>query len=143
MTAMLSWPVRRTRLWQVGRWLVLGAGAAVVELALLRLLVEVLLVHPWAASALAAEALILARFAVADRWVFQHPRPTLPRLLRYQGACTGALVVYLVAFNGLTLLLGAPYVVAFVLGTAVSFAWSLVTNFLWVWRPKPAPVIRR
>jgi hypothetical protein len=35
--------------------------------------------------------------------------------------------------NGLAVLLGLPYVVGFVLGTGAAFAWSLVTNFLWVW----------
>ncbi len=129
----------RARLWQVGRWLVLGVGAALVELALLDVLINALRVPFWAASALAAEALILTRFAVADRWVFHHPRPTRQRLLRYQGASMGALVVYLALFNALTLGLGTGYTVAFVCGTGASFVWSLLTNFLWVWRTSHQP----
>ena len=55
------------------------------------------------------------------------------RLGRYQGASIGALIVYWLVFNALVEVLGVPYVVAFVLGTGAAFAWSLVTNFLWVW----------
>jgi len=129
----------RARLWQVGCWLVLGVGAALVELAFLDVLINVLRVPFWAASALAAEALILTRFAVADRWVFHHRRPTRQRLLRYQGASMGALVVYLALFNALTLVLGTGYTVAFVCGTGASFVWSLLTNFLWVWHRSNQP----
>jgi putative flippase GtrA len=128
-TLSLSYP----RLRQLGRWALLGGAAAAVEYALLRLLVEVLAVPSWLAAPLAAEALIVARFLVADRWVFGHRRPALVRLVRYQGACMGALVVYLVVFNGLVLL-GLDYRLAFVGGTGASFAWSLATNFLWVWK---------
>jgi putative flippase GtrA len=131
-----SWP----RLIQVGRWAALGVGAAVVEWALLRFLVEGLAAPSWLASALAAEALILARFVIADRWVFLHARPSFGRLARYQGACMGALLVYLVTFNALVGGFGVPIAVGFVVGTGASFVWSLVTNFLWVWRGAPAPV---
>jgi putative flippase GtrA len=130
----------RPRLIQIGRWAALGAGAAVVEFELLRLLVEALAVPPWLASAIAAEALILARFVIADRWVFAQTRPTLGRLVRYQGACMGALLVYLAVFNALVGGFGVAVTAAFVVGTAASFAWSLTTNFLWVWRGAPAPV---
>ncbi len=123
---------------RVVSWFVLGVVAAGVELALLRVLVELVEWPLPIATAVAAEALILAKFAIADRWVFGHPRPALDRLVRYHGACLGALVVYWLTINGLAEFLGLPYVLAFVLGTAASFAWSLVTNFLWVWVPKAA-----
>ena len=128
-------------MWQARRlvsWLVLGGAAAVVELLLLKGLYEGL---GWAlplATAVAAEVLILAKFLVADRWVFGHPAPDLPRLLKYHGASAGAFVVYWLAINGLVELLAVPYPIGFVLGTAAAFAWSLVTNFLWVWA-QPAP----
>jgi putative flippase GtrA len=119
-------------------WAGLGFAAALIELGLLRLLVDAWLVPAWLASVLAAEALILARFAIADRWVFRFPRPTFDRLARYQGACLGALGVYLVTFNAVMLGGGADYRLAFVAGTAASVLWSLATNFLWVWRTAPA-----
>jgi putative flippase GtrA len=123
---------------RVVSWVVLGVVAAVIELALLRVLVELVQWPLPMATTVAAEALILAKFAIADRWVFGHPRPALDRLIRYHGACLGAFVVYWLTINGLVELLGLPYTLAFVAGTGASFAWSLVTNFLWVWVPKAA-----
>ncbi len=121
---------------RISGWFVLGVVAAAVELALLRVLYEGLNWPLTVATAVAAEVLILAKFAIADRWIFGHPRPTLERAAKYHGACAGAFVVYWLVINGLSELLGVPYVVAFVLGTAASFAWSLATNFLWVWVTK-------
>jgi putative flippase GtrA len=120
-------------------WFVLGVGAAVAELGLLKVLVEVLVWPLPIATLVAAEVLILGKFFIADRWVFDHPRPTLQRLLKYHGACAGALVVYWLVINGLAALLGLVYEVAFLVGTAASFVWSLLTNFFWVWA-RPARV---
>jgi putative flippase GtrA len=117
----------------VVRWFGLGVSASVVELGVLRLLYETLEWPLVVATAVAAEVLILAKFLIADRWVFNHPWPAWERLLRYHGASAGALVVYWLVINGLAALVGLPYVAAFVLGTGAAFAWSLVTNFLWVW----------
>lgn len=118
---------------RVGGWFVLGILAAVVELGLLALLRDGLLWPLPVATFVAAEVLILAKFAIADRWIFGHARPTWERLLKYHGACAGAFVVYWVVINGLAALVDTPYVVGFVVGTAAAFAWSLATNFLWVW----------
>ncbi|HEY0584146.1 MAG TPA: GtrA family protein [Chloroflexota bacterium] len=118
---------------RVVSWVALGVVAAGVELVLLRVLYEGLGVPLVVATAVAAEALILGKFLVADRWVFNHRTPSWDRLLRYHGASAGAFVVYWLAINGLVELLAIAYPIAFVLGTGAAFAWSLVTNFLWVW----------
>jgi putative flippase GtrA len=116
----------------------LGVVAAAVELGVLKVLYEVAQWPLPLATVVAAELLILTRFLIADRWVFGHRRPTWPRLARYHGASAGALVVYWLVINGLAVLFGVAYEVAFVLGTGASFTWSLLTNFLWVWaRPRP------
>jgi len=117
---------------------VLGVAAALLELGVLRLLYEALGWPLPVATAVAAELLIVGKFVIADRWVFNHPRPAWDRLLRYHGAAAGALVVYWLVINGLAALVAMPYVVGFVLGTGAAFAWSLLTNFLWVWA-KPVP----
>jgi putative flippase GtrA len=117
---------------------VLGVAASLVELGLLRVLIEVLNWPLPVATAVAAELLILAKFLIADRWVFDHSWPAWDRLLRYHGASAGALVVYWVVINGLAALMAMPYVAGFVLGTGTAFTWSLLTNFLWVWA-KPVP----
>lgn len=122
------WQSRR-----VVRWFGMGVVGSLIELGLLRVLFENLGWPLAVATAVAAEVLILAKFALADRWIFGHPWPAWHRLLRYHGASAGALVVYWLVINGLADFVGLPYVVAFVLGTAAAFGWSLVTNFLWVW----------
>ena len=114
-------------------WFVVGVGGALVELALLRFFYEGLAWPLPVSTTVAAEALILAKFFVTDRWVFHHPRPGVDRLLKYHAACAGAFVVYWVVINSLAELAGVPYIAAFVAGTAASFAWSPATNFLWVW----------
>jgi putative flippase GtrA len=118
---------------RVAGWFVIGATAALLELALLRALFELLGWPLPVATALAAEVLILGKFVSTDRLVFGHASPTLNRLLRYHGASAGALLVYWLVINGLAAFGGVPYVAAFIVGTAAAFAWSLVTNFLWVW----------
>jgi putative flippase GtrA len=118
---------------RVAGWFVIGVTASLLELALLRVLYEVLAWPLPVATAVAAEVLILCKFFTADHWVFGHARPAVNRLLRYHGASAGALIVYWLVINGLAELLGLPYVAAFVIGTGAAFAWSLVTNFLWVW----------
>ena len=123
-------------MWQTRRvagWVLIGLTASLLELALLRLLYEVVQWPLPVATAAAAEILILIKFVVTDRWVFGHPSPTVERLVRYQGASAGAFIVYWLVINGLAVLVGLPYVAAFLLGTAAAFAWSLMSNFLWVW----------
>jgi putative flippase GtrA len=117
---------------------VLGVAASTVELGLLGVLVSVLMVSMPIASATAAEALILVKFAIADRFIFGHSRPRWDRLLKYHGACLGALIVYWLVINGLVALADVPYVIGFIVGTGASLGWSLATNFLWVWRSAAA-----
>jgi putative flippase GtrA len=122
------WQTRR-----VASWVLIGLAASLLELALLRLLYEGLRWPLPIATASAAEALILVKFLVTDRWVFGHANPTVERLVRYHGASAGAFIVYWLVINGLAVVLGLPYVAAFVVGTAAAFTWSLMSNFLWVW----------
>jgi putative flippase GtrA len=134
VAAPFAWFVSQCRSrGRVAGWFVIGVTASVIELGLLRVLYEVLAWPLPVATAVAAEALILCKFFAADRWVFGHAWPAMPRLLRYHGASAGALVVYWLVINGLAEILGLSYMAAFVVGTGAAFAWSLATNFLWVW----------
>jgi putative flippase GtrA len=119
---------------RLASWFLLGVTASLLELALLRGLYEGLQWPLPIATAVAAEVLIVVKFLLNDRLVFNHTWPTLGRLVRYHGASAGALVVYWLVVNGLGLLLGVEYVIAFLAGTTAAFTWSLLTNFLWVWR---------
>ena len=118
---------------RLASWFLLGLTASQLELVLLRSLYELLHWQLPIASAVAAELLILLKFVLNDRFVFNHTWPTFGRLARYHGASAGALVVYWLTLNALNLLLGLEYVAAFLVGTAAAFTWSLLTNFLWVW----------
>lgn len=128
---VLGWLVRPDR--RLVGWLVVGLSASLLELAVLRALHEGLDLALPIATLLAAETLIVLKFGVTDRWVFGYRWPTLQRAVRYHGACAGALVVYWLVINLVSLVLGAPYVLGFLIGTGAAFAWSLATNFLWVW----------
>src|SRR5207302_2744248 len=82
-------------------WVLVGVIGALLELGLLRLLVEV---GAWplpVATLVAAEVLIILKFLSADRFVFGHPHPTYARALKYQGASIAALVVYWLVINAL------------------------------------------
>ena len=114
-------------------WGVVGVLGSGLELLLLSFLKEVLTLPLPVASAIAAEVLILGKFLATDRFVFGYPSPGWRRLIKYHGASAGALVVYWLVINGLSLLADVPYVVSFVVGTGAAFVWSLATNFLWVW----------
>lgn len=126
----------RWALWRDTRffnWVLVGLAASVLELGLLRALHDGFNLALPVATAVAAEVLILLKFGVTDRWVFGHPWPTAQRAMRYHGACAGSLVVYWLVINAASVVLDVPYAAGFVLGTAAAFAWSLATNFLWVW----------
>jgi putative flippase GtrA len=128
----------RERFGQLAGWFALSVGAMVVELGLLRGLLAVGVVL-WLGTALAAEVLILARFVIADRWVFGHARPTWARLAKYQSSCLGSLAVSWVVTNVAVELAHMDVNFAFLLASGTAFCWSVMTNFLWVWRhPKPA-----
>ena len=118
-------------------WVAVGVAAFGAEVALLALLHQGLAWPLWLASALAAEASLLARFLATDRWVFGYARPTLRRAGRFHGAAVVAFVVNWLVLNGAVGWWGVSYVLAALLGTGAAFGWSALTNFLWVWRPAP------
>jgi putative flippase GtrA len=113
---------------------VLGVLAFGAELALLVLLHQRLRWPLWLASALAAESVLLARFASTDRFVFGFVHPSFGRCGRFHVASAGAFTISWLVLNGSASLLGVSYVVATFLGSAAAFVWSALTNFLWVWR---------
>ena len=82
-----------------------------------------------------AEVGTVLRFAVNDRWVFGYPRPTLRRLWQYHVANAGGFVIWWSVCNVLPSF-GIHYLIASVLATCCSVAFSMLTNFLWIWRRK-------
>jgi putative flippase GtrA len=127
------WADRR----RVGYWWIVGLAFTLLNVPVLYLLVDVIAIPLATATLVAGEAGLLARFLVNDRWVFGHRRPTLLRLWQYHAAAAGGFVIWWVATNVLSRG-GLYYLAAALLATGASVAWSMATNFLWVWRRKPS-----
>lgn len=87
------------------------------------------------ASLIAGELGTLLRFVANDRWVFGNAVPTWPRLWRYHAAVASSFAIWWVVTNVLPDH-GIPYLLASLAGTACSVGWSMVTNFLWIWRTR-------
>ncbi len=123
------------RVRQFAGWFILGVVAFGVEVAVLGVLHQLLGCPLWAASALAAEIVVLGRFLSTDYLVFGYARPSLGRCLRFHASAAGSFVVSWLALNGSSTFFHAQYVVAAFIGSVAAFGWSGCTNFLWVWRP--------
>lgn len=119
------------------RWVVVGGLFAALGLALLKLFFTALHWPYWLGSAVQAELCTILRFLVNDRWVFGHPRPTWRRLAQYHMANAGGFAVWWTIANFLQRN-GVNYLLASVLAAACSSGVSLVSDFLWVWRKRPA-----
>ncbi|HTP31266.1 MAG TPA: GtrA family protein [Candidatus Acidoferrales bacterium] len=118
-----------TRWWIVGMaFLLVGTGILYVARDILRL--PVILATP-----VAAELTLLVRFLANDSWVFGQGNPTWRRLWQFHVASAGGFVIWMAVTNGLYQL-GVQYLIASVIGSACSMCFSIVTNFLWVWRGK-------
>jgi putative flippase GtrA len=121
---------------QVLRWLVVGGIFAAAGLALIKLMAGAL-AWPYALATLfSGEITTILRFLVVDRWVFDHPQPTLKRLWQYHIANGLGFAIWWSAANALKFA-GVHYLVASVLAMFFSVGFSLASNFLWIWR-KPA-----
>jgi len=110
----------------------LGIGTGMLWLAR-----EPLKMPLWLATAAAAEVTLLVRFLINDAWVFENKRPTWGRLWQFHMASAGGSAIWYAITNGLSAV-GMNYLLASVAGSAISMLFSIATNFLWIWRKKPA-----
>jgi len=117
------------------RWWIVGIIFLGLTIPALYLLHDVLALPLPVATLLASEILTVIRFGVNDRWVFGNLRPTWRRLIEYHAAVISSSIIWWAVTNVLPLF-GVHYLIASLFGTAASVGWSMVTNFLWVWRPK-------
>jgi putative flippase GtrA len=74
-------------------------------------------------------------FLINDAWVFKNKRPSWRRLWQFHVAGAGGFAVWLVVTNTLPLV-GVHYLIASVAGSAASMLFSILTNFLWIWRKR-------
>jgi putative flippase GtrA len=117
------------------RWLIVGIIFFGLTIPALYLLHDQFGLPLPVATLLAGELLTVLRFGVNDRWVFGNPRPTWRRLMEYHAAVISSSIIWWAVTNVVPLF-GVHYLIASLFGTATSVGWSMVTNFLWVWRPK-------
>lgn len=117
----------------LARWWIVGltfTGGGLIVLYVLR---DVLRMPLIGATSLGAEATMLLRFLINDRWVFGHRRPSWTRLWQFHVASAGGGAIWFVTANFLPRL-GVHYLLAALAGTAGSVIFSMATNFLWIWR---------
>jgi putative flippase GtrA len=122
----------------LGRWWIVGLAFTGVGLVVLYVLRDVLHLPLLAATTIGAEAILLVRFLINDRWVFGHRRPTWLRLWQFHVAGAAGGAVWWVVANALPRL-GLNYLLAATAGTACSVVFGMGTNFLWVWRRRDTP----
>src|SRR5262245_41368031 len=120
--------------WQsLARWWIAGLVFTGVGLSVLYFLQEIVRMPLWAGTIVGAEATLLSRFLVNDRWVFGHRRPKWTRLWQFHMASVGGGAIWWIVANALPKF-GVHYLFAALAGTACSVFFSMITNFLWIWR---------
>ena len=119
----------------VVRWWIVGLFFTFVNIPLLYLFVDIVKLPLWAATLLASELVTLVRFFVNDYWVFGYPAPTWKRLWQYHVANASSFGIWWLGANIIPKF-GINYLIASVLATGISVGWSMITNFLWIWKPK-------
>jgi len=131
---MKSW-LQRLPWASLSRWFVVGIVFLGIGLGLLKIAKELLHMPLWLATAASTEVTLLIRFLVNDSWVFGHARPTWRRLWQFHVASAGGTAIAYVITVGLPSF-GVDYMIAAIVGSAVSMGFSILTNFLWIWRHK-------
>jgi len=130
----MSW--RQRIPWRsLGRWWVVGLSFTAAGVGIMYLLTSVLHLPLLAGTTLCAESTIVLRFLVNDRWVFGHRHPTWTRLWQFHLASAGGGAVWWLTANALPRF-GVHYLIASLAGTACSVGFSMITNFLWIWRER-------
>jgi putative flippase GtrA len=121
------------RRWAILKWWLVGLSFAAVNIPMLYVLRDAWGLPLALATLIGGELGTLCRFVVNDRWVFGNAKLSWRRLVEYHGAVLSSAIIWW----GVTNLLpqwGVHYLLASIAGQACSVGWSMVTNFLWVWR---------
>jgi putative flippase GtrA len=117
----------------LGRWWIVGLAFTGGGLVFLYVLRDVLRLPLVVATLAGAEATLLLRFLINDRWVFGYRRPTWTRLWQFHVAGAAGGAIWWIVANLLPRY-GVHYLLAATAGTACSVMLSMGTNFFWIWR---------
>lgn len=123
------------------RWWIVGLAFYLAGLAILYLLIDIVKAPLLLGTLLMAESTTVVRYAINDRWVFEEGRLSWRRFYQFHIASAGGFFVWWTVVNILPRL-GVHYLLASTVGTASSMLWSIVTNFLWIWRKRATAVLR-
>lgn len=123
---------------QIARWFAVSFAFFVFSMPLLYVFYERVGLPFPVASLVAGEISTLLRFLANDRIVFRARRPTWKRLWQFHLVVAGSFTLWWIVSNAATLA-GLHYLLASVVGAATTVAWSLPTNFFWIWRKLRAP----
>lgn len=122
----------------IARWWIVGIAFMVINIVLLDWFKQSLGMSLSWASVLSAEICTITRYVANDYWVFGNPYPTWKRCWEYHVANFSSFFVWNFILIALGSKLGVHHMVAAIIATVVSVGLSMVTNFLWVWRPQPS-----
>jgi putative flippase GtrA len=125
--------LQRLPLRALAKWWLVGMAFLVIGTGALWVAKEPLRMPLWLATTVSAELTLLVRFLINDAWVFGHRRPSWQRLWQFHAASAGGFVIWWVLTMGLSRF-GVNYLLASVAGSACSMGFSILTNFLWIWR---------
>lgn len=100
---------------------------------MLYVFVEGLHVRLTAATLFSAEIATVLRFFVNNRWVFDNRAATWKGLWQFHCANAGGFLVWWFITNVLPHY-GVHYLIAATAGIGGSIGFSMLTNFLWIWR---------
>ena len=129
-----------------GRFLrfgLVGGSGVLVNNAILLALVEGLKMPPVPAAVIATECAIVTNFVLNDRWTFADARrassrPWYRRFASYNLLTLGGLVLSVGVLAVLHGLAGVHYLIANVVGIAVSTLWNYGSNHQWTWSRRHA-----
>ncbi|MFM7193111.1 MAG: GtrA family protein [Microcystaceae cyanobacterium] len=121
----------------VVRWWIVGLAFMVINIVLLDWLKESLHLSLSWATVISSEICTITRYLANDYWVCGNLRPTWKRCWEYHVANASSFFLWCFIVIVLGGKMGLDHRLAALLATAVSVSWSMVTNFLWVWK-KPS-----
>lgn len=137
---MSAQPPQRPRIkrdWKpLVRWLAAGLLFMAINTGLLYIFVRFAGMRVWSSTLVSAEVCTLLRYLFNESWVFGTKIISRKRFLQYHLANGGAFAVWWIATNALNRA-GINYLLASILAVAFSTGFSMVSNFLWIWRHPP------
>jgi putative flippase GtrA len=120
---------------QLGRFLVVGCGAFLVNVILLYTLHGILGLAIFPAQLLGAEGTIVFSFVLHHHWTYRHynPKPLIVRFIEFNGSAMGGSIVSTLSVLAGTQLLHVHYLLALSVGAILATSWNYFANQYFIW----------